>query len=82
MPKRALIPLPDKVAAELLQALAAIDTVRNDRLVLQRPDHDRRPEMDRTKDYRAVAWTRDRTHLVPRIHAGAWVPGMAVGAPG
>src|SRR6478735_4185645 len=55
MPKRTLIPLPDKIAAAMLQALAGIDAVRNDRLVLQRPDIDRRPEMDRTKDYR-VLW--------------------------
>jgi hypothetical protein len=55
MPKRALIPLPDRVAAALLDALVSIDDARNDRLVLQRPDHDRRPEMDRTKDYN-VLW--------------------------
>jgi hypothetical protein len=55
MPKDGLIRLPDKVAAALLQALASIDAVRNDRLVLQRPERDRRPEMDRTKDY-DVLW--------------------------
>jgi hypothetical protein len=55
MPKRTLIRLPDKIAAALLQALAGIDAVRNDRLVLQRPERDRRPGMDRTKDYN-VLW--------------------------
>jgi hypothetical protein len=55
MPKRTLIRLPDKVAATLLEALSSIDAVRNDRLVLRRPDHDRRPGMDRTKDY-DVLW--------------------------
>jgi hypothetical protein len=33
MSKNGLIRLPDKVAAALLQALAGIDAVRNDRLV-------------------------------------------------
>jgi hypothetical protein len=55
MPKRPLIRLPDKVAASLLDALVSIDTARGERLVLRRPDHDRRPEMDRTKDYN-VLW--------------------------
>ena len=55
MPKHTPIPLRDKIAAALLQALAGIGAVRNDRLVLQRPDIDRRPGLDRTKDYN-VLW--------------------------
>ena len=55
MPKDGLIRLPDKIADALLQALAGIEAVRNDRLVLQRPDHDRPPNHDRKTDYN-VLW--------------------------
>src|SRR4051794_4526810 len=55
MPKRTLIPLPDKIAAAMLQARTSITAALDNRLVLQTPDIDRPPGYDRKTDYR-VLW--------------------------
>jgi hypothetical protein len=55
MPKHTLIPLPDRVAAALLDALVSITAALDNRLVLQAPDIDRPPDYDRKTDYR-VLW--------------------------
>jgi len=67
MPKRPLIPLPDKVAATLLDVLVSIYTVPNDRLVLRRPNIDRRPEMTGQKTITSCGAGVRSAHQVPGI---------------
>jgi hypothetical protein len=55
MPKDGLVKLPASVAASMLQAITSIQSALDTRLVLQRPDINRRPGQDRRYDYN-VLW--------------------------